>query len=249
MRRLVLAAVAVAFAVWAPGVAGQTLAGRLRQAEDGQAFFTYPAKEGIYTCGRGERGWDRGGGPLRPGCWTGPVEVRLRIEAGTVQRLRSGIADPERAPSGVDLGSYGGAEAAEWMLTLAEVAEEEVAEQALGAAAMAADTEIWPRLLELARDGARGQQLRKQAVFWLGQEASDRVLEGLGALAREDPELEVRKAAVFALSRRTPDESFPVLRDLALSDADPALRADALFWLAQMDDPRVLELFERVLRP
>jgi HEAT repeat protein len=59
---------------------------------------------------------------------------------------------------------------------------------------------------------------------------------------------EVRRQAVFALSQRSNDQGVPSLIRIARTNPDPELRRTALFWLGQSDDPRVLKLFEEILR-
>jgi HEAT repeat protein len=54
------------------------------------------------------------------------------------------------------------------------------------------------------------RELRKQALFWLGQRAGKRSLEVLGAVVeKSDDDTEVQKQAVFAISQRAKDEAIP----------------------------------------
>ncbi|MBU1701274.1 MAG: hypothetical protein KJ970_11575 [Candidatus Eisenbacteria bacterium] len=90
------------------------------------------------------------------------------------------------------------------------------------AASLADSVNIWPRLLDLAKDKSIPQETREACLFWLGQ-------------------------AVFALSRHSEDESLAVLARVARTNPHPEVRRSALFWLAQKDDPLVLSLFEEIL--
>ncbi len=229
---------------------GQDLARRVAAVEGG-VLFQFATRPGIYRCGNGSQGWsytDNEDWRMRPGCVGGPAWVWMEVEDGEPMRLRAQVGGFEGRRSGEDLGDVPPSEAADFLMGLAEGADPRLAERALGAAVMARDVELGDRLLGLARDTARPQKVRTSAVFWLGQAATDRALEGLRGLVADDPDLEVREAAVFAISQREGDEAFPILRDIALSDAHPEVRSSAFFWLAQMDDPRVLDLFEEILR-
>ncbi|MCA9737966.1 MAG: HEAT repeat domain-containing protein [Gemmatimonadetes bacterium] len=231
------------------GAGAQSLEEAVRGV-DGDVHFSYDARPGVRSCGRGDDlswswNWtDRGD---RRRCVQGPIQVELRLEDGRVVRLRAGIEGAGEPAGGRALGHFPPQEAADWLLDLVDRVDPRQAGRALQAAVLADGVETWPRLLAFARDRERPSSVRKDAVFWLGQEASDAALDGLTGLATDDPELEVRKAAVFALSQRDPDEAIPPLSDIALAEGDPELRSSAFFWLAQIDDPRVLEVFERVL--
>jgi HEAT repeat protein len=90
--------------------------------------------------------------------------------------------------------------------------------------------------------------VKKDAIFWVGQEISRRAGDELEKLASNDPEVEVQKQAVFALSLRNNDESIPSLMRIAKDHPNKAVRQQAIFWLGQKHDPRVLDFFEQMLR-
>jgi HEAT repeat protein len=69
----------------------------------------------------------------------------------------------------------------------------------------------------------------------------------IAAAAKEDPDAEVKKQAVFALSQLPADEGVPLLVEVAETHPNPEVRKQAFFWLGQSEDPRALDLFERVL--
>jgi HEAT repeat protein len=148
----------------------------------------------------------------------------------------------------VDVGTVAPTEAAAYFLGLARGGAEEPASQALFAATLARGVTVWTELLDLARDRSCSSGVRESAVFWLGQEAAAAATEGLESLVdADDEDLEVRQAAVFALSQRPSDESVPALSRIARTHTHPEVREAAFFWLAQHDDPRVIDLFEEVL--
>ena len=102
-------------------------------------------------------------------------------------------------------------------------------------------------LLRVAR-GDDAMDLRKKAIFWLGQRAGEEITRDLGDLAGSESEDEqVREQAVFALSQRR-GEGVPALIQIARTNSDPRLRKRAIFWLSQSNDPRAVDLFETILK-
>ena len=92
------------------------------------------------------------------------------------------------------------------------------------------------------------RELRKQALFWLGQRAGKRSLEVLGnVVEKSDDDTEVQKQAVFAISQRAKDEAIPLLIKIARTHPKPAVRKQAMFWLGQTGDDRALEFFKEIL--
>ena len=92
------------------------------------------------------------------------------------------------------------------------------------------------------------RELRKQALFWIGQTAGSRGLEVLGnVVEKSDDDTEVQKQAVFAISQRPKDEAVPLLIKIARTHPKPAVRKQAMFWLGQTGDERALEFFKEIL--
>ncbi|MCG8467689.1 MAG: HEAT repeat domain-containing protein [Gemmatimonadetes bacterium] len=251
MRRLALSATAAAILLAPTFSEAQELGERVRRAPDGWVRFMFEGREGI--CGH-----ERGGISFRRdrdhdyGDWTceeGPVRVELRVRDARIRDIDVEVAGGWDRRSGVvtDLGAVSPREASDALFDIAETAEEDVAKDAIFPATMGRGVESWPRLLEIAR-GHRSRDVRRQAVFWLGQEASERATEGLTSIIEDDGELEVREHAIFALSQRHEEPAaFETLMRLARSSPEPSLRRTAIFWLGQSDDPRVLELLEEIL--
>ena len=116
-------------------------------------------------------------------------------------------------------------------------------------ATLADSVTTWPALLRIARNDGRPQQTRRSAVFWLSQQAGDRITRELSDFVSDgDQDRELRKHAVFALSQRPRDESIPELMRIARNHRDPEIRRQAMFWLGQSNDPRAVALFEEILR-
>lgn len=106
---------------------------------------------------------------------------------------------------------------------------------------------MWPGLFQVVRNDERPLGTRKQAMFWLGQAAGDKLVGPRAHLAREDDQTEVKKSAVFALSQRRNGEAIPPLIEVARNNADSEVRKSALFWLGQTLDPAAISLFADIL--
>jgi len=102
-------------------------------------------------------------------------------------------------------------------------------------------------LIKLA-ESESDRELRKQAIFWLGQRAGKRSLEVLGnVVEKSDDDTEVQKQAVFAISQRPKDEAVPLLIKIARTHPKAAVRKQAMFWLGQTGDERAVEFFKEIL--
>jgi hypothetical protein len=107
---------------------------------------------------------------------------------------------------------------------------------------------IVPGLIELARNDPR-KEVRRHAIFWLGQKAGDKAAAELRRTIEHDPDDDVKEHAVFAISQLPRDRSVPLLIDLAKTNKSAAVRKKALFWLAQTGDERAIDLLEEILLP
>ncbi|HSL68977.1 MAG TPA: HEAT repeat domain-containing protein, partial [Longimicrobiales bacterium] len=184
-----------------------------------------------------------------PLCNEGPVRIALTVDQNTVTSLRTYVAGEWQPRSGVtDLGRIGAREAADYLLKLAESGSSRISSSAIFAATLADSMQTAQRLLQIARNQDVPRNARRNAVFWLGQEAAEVATAGLREIIDSDDELEVREQAVFALSQRPADESVPALITLIRRDnVDPRIKKKALFWLGQKDDARALALIEEIL--
>jgi len=251
---VVLAGVPVAAAA-----SGRDVARRVADWNDGTVWMTFASRDGVCGDGRGSISFD--GSRFHSNCthddweWKrdcdeGPVRVSLKVRDGEVVRIKTRVGGSWREADVevLDLGEVTPQDAADFLLDLTKNARESVAEDAILPAILARDVVVWPGILEVARDDARPEDVRRSAIFWLGQLAGDKTTEGLVKLVEDDDEdLEIREAAVFALSQGREKESMRYLIQIARTNRHPQLREHALFWLAQRDDPEVLDLFEQIL--
>jgi hypothetical protein len=253
-----MAVIGLAGSIAAAPAAGQ-LAERVRGADDGTVRFDYPAHPDVEVCENGVRWgennmrWQWDDDRKERECVRGRAEVAMSLRAGTVRDVR--VVRPGAELSSrfdrpvLDLGSVGAEEASDFLLGLAfDGATTEGAEEAILPAMLADAGDRWPELLEIARDDAIHEGVRKTALFWVGQAAADAVTGELANVATDDEEeQEIRNAAIFALSQRDDEESVPALMEIARTGAESETRKTAMFWLAQSEDPRVVRFFEDVL--
>jgi HEAT repeat protein len=158
-----------------------------------------------------------------------------------------GSARSSRHTPRTDLGTVAPHEAADYLLALARRAPADVADEAVGAASLAADVEIWPELLVLARDEAVDTEAREAAVFWLAQLAGDKATQDLEEIVHSDTDTGVKEAALFGLSQLPDGAGFDALMKVAREGDDPELVQASLFWLGQTGDERAIALFEEIL--
>jgi hypothetical protein len=244
-----------------PKAEAQNLARRVSQARDGRVRFTFASRPEI--CGYGNsisRGgnsrmnWSQDYSPdviYDEECSHSPVRIVLIMDNGRITKLRTYVGGRWRTDvSGVtDLGAVSVKEATDFLLNLAATDPGQPGREAIMPATLADSVVVWPPLFRIARDDDRPSQTRKQAVFWIGQAAGDKISppEGRG-VKNEDEDEEVKKSAVFALSQRRNGEAVPALIQVARNNKDPEVRKAAMFWLGQSGDPRAIDLFEQILR-
>ena len=105
---------------------------------------------------------------------------------------------------------------------------------------------VIPELIRLARHD-RSEDVRKHALFWLGQRAGEKAAGELQRAIDEDPDDDVKQHAVFAISQLPKERSVPILINLVKTHKSPKIRKRAMFWLAQTGDQRALDPIEQIL--
>ncbi|MFL5541907.1 MAG: HEAT repeat domain-containing protein [Longimicrobiaceae bacterium] len=236
------------------------LAARVAAAPaDGEVWMRFASRPGVCGSENGI-GTSRSGDQMimqhdgrgtRWECIEGPVYVALERHDGRIGKVRVRVARPWSTAGRrvTDLGTVGAREASDYLLGLAERAREgNVGEEAIVPATLADSVTTWPALLRLTRNAALPQGTRRSAVFWLSQQAGDRITRELASfVADSEEDRDLRKHAVFALSQRPREEAVPELVRIARTHRDPEIRKTAMFWLGQSGDPRAIALFEEIL--
>lgn len=247
--------------IGAADASAQDIARRVAAVRDGKVRMTFAARPDI--CGNGN---SISRGPNQRFNWSSsnystdveydsecsrsPVRLVLDVDGGKVTKIRTYVGGRWRPATArtVDLGAIPVRAATDYLLSLAARAEGSVGSEAIMPATLADSVVVWQPLLRIARDGSRPSATRKQAIFWVGQAAGDKITVGLTSVANDnDVDTEVKKQAVFALSQRRNGEAVPALIQIARKNRDPEVRKSALFWLGQSNDPRAISLFEEIL--
>ncbi|UCC48538.1 MAG: HEAT repeat domain-containing protein [Gemmatimonadota bacterium] len=241
----------------APTAYGQSIADRVAEVRDGKVRMSFAARPDVCGNGRGSIAFGRGEMVVHRrtddwecDCEYGPVRVVMRIRDREIRDIDTYVGGRWRSVSGtvVDLETVSAPEAADYFVSLARRLDGDVGKEAILPAVLADSAEVWPELLEVAKDGSVPRGTRKSAVFWLGQAAGAAATAGLTEIvADESGDRKVRETAIFALSQRPAAEGVPALIQVVRTNPDPALVKKALFWLAQSEDRRVIDLFEELL--
>ena len=125
-------------------------------------------------------------------------------------------------------------------LLLTMVKELHKGDAATAAIAMHADASADAALEELAAQ-SQPEQVRRQAIFWLGNSRGQRGFEIVSRVVREDPSDKIREHAVFALTQNKDARALEVVASVAHNDKSPHVRGQALFWLAQRAGQKIAE--------
>lgn len=241
--------------------AAQSIASRVADVGTGTVWMSYAARPGVCGNGRGSisiRDTDGGRSQYNIGsrrsrewedeCEPGPVRVSLDVRRGDVTEVRAYVGGRWRGEADLDLGTVSAKDASDYLMEVAASARGDAAEDAIFPAMIAEGVTLWPRLLTLAKDTGRPDDVRKSAVFWVSQAAGDAATRGLEEIVGDPTgDREVRKSAVFSLSQRPRDEAVPALIRVAKTNPDPDIRRSAIFWLGQADDDRAVRFFEEIL--
>ena len=106
-----------------------------------------------------------------------------------------------------------------------------------------ADQADW--LAGVATDTTQDVEVRKKAIFWLGQSSSS--LDQLTGLYGRMQDRELKEALIFAYSQRHERSAVDELISIAKTDKDPEMRKKAVFWLGQSHDPRAVQVLQELI--
>ncbi len=105
------------------------------------------------------------------------------------------------------------------------------------------ESERW--LMQVAGDVNEHIELRKKALFWVGQSDSPGI--DLYNLYEKMPSREMKEQLIFVFSQRDERAAVDKLLSIAKTETDRELRKKAIFWLSQSDDPRVPDFIASLL--
>jgi HEAT repeat protein len=123
----------------------------------------------------------------------------------------------------------------------------ELRERAIFGISQAGGPEARAWLLQRVRDRSEAVEVRKNALFWVGQMGELRAqdFEGLYETLSDH---EMKEQVIFVASQSGDRASVDFLMDVARNERDPELKKRAVFWLGQNDDPRVAEFLLSLIR-
>lgn len=169
--------------------------------------------------------------------------VLYRVEDHRIEKIRTFTPECTLDAGGLPFIWLTGVSAPESIRMLAGIAKDQQlhrVEPAISAIAMHADASADQALEELVSPG-EPEQVRRQAVFWLGNARGRRGFEVVSRIVREDASDRVREHAIFALTQSKEPKAMDVIVGVAHNDRSPRVRGQALFWLAQRAAQKVAE--------
>jgi len=146
------------------------------------------------------------------------------------------------------LGNYGDSKSLAYLKEIfAKVQDTGIKKQVVFAFQLSKQKEAVEELIRVAKNEPN-QDIRKSAVFWLGQKASAESIKALKDIVDEPKEESgLKDQAVFAISQLPKEKSVPMLIDIAKTNKSPSVRTKAIFWLGQTGDESALKFFEEIL--
>jgi len=146
------------------------------------------------------------------------------------------------------LGNYGDSKSLTYLKEIfAKVQDTGIKKQVVFALQLSQQKEAIEELIRIAKNEPN-RDIRKSAVFWLGQKASVESIKALKDIVDEPKEESgLKDQAVFAISQLPKEKSVPMLIDIAKTNKSPSVRKKAIFWLGQTGDESALKFFEEIL--
>jgi tetratricopeptide (TPR) repeat protein len=160
--------------------------------------------------------------------------------------LRSGVSDELREKAIFWIGQSADPDRLAFLKTLyGQLKSEELREKILFSISQNESKDSSPWLLSVAADVNESIELRKKALFWVGQ--SDYPLSELATLYDRMPNREMKEQLIFVYSQRNEKAAVDRLMQIARTEPDRELKKKAIFWLSQSSDSRVPEFLASLL--
>lgn len=169
--------------------------------------------------------------------------ILLRMESGRLNHVRSFSANCPLNAGGLRFVWLQEVKPEESVQYLRDVAgndktrSADLAEEAISAIAFHRNATA-NEVLEDFASARFNEEVRENALFWLGQNRGRFGYEVLARTVRTDPNEDIREKALFGLSQSPVPEAGDVLLQAARNHASSETRSKALFWLSQMDHPK-----------
>ncbi|MEP7325761.1 MAG: HEAT repeat domain-containing protein [Gemmatimonadota bacterium] len=144
------------------------------------------------------------------------------------------------------IGQSNNADNARYLQTLyGTLREKELKEKVIFSLSQMNSAENARFIMSIALNESEGIEMRKQALFWAGQQGGS--ITDLVALYAKMTNPEMKEQLIFVYSQRNEKPAVDKLVDIARSDPDREMRKKALFWLSQSNDPRVAEILQQII--
>ncbi len=249
MKRATLVSIVSLLTVGVMPVASQTIEDRVREVHDGFVRMTFAAREGVcgdgqslFTTGHDNANWESD-------CEAGPIFVSLERRNGETIDVDTHVGGQWRhRTNATDLGVVSAADAVRFLLTLARTGTR-AAEDAILPIALADSITVWPELGRIARNQSGSVDVRKKALFWVGQLGDESALDMLVDFIHSDFNNDLREHAVFALSQHDSDRSGTALWDMIGDRTENiSVRKKAVFWAGQRrhDIANLIDLYDQL---
>jgi hypothetical protein len=190
-------------------------------------------------CDLDARGWSFGTDSKHP-LHDSSLAVYAHVAKGRIDRLRA-VASACPVESRDAIRRLDAVEPAQSVALLAEWLAGADAkhddDSALAALAYHEDASA-TRALAVRAEPRHDEDVREQALFWLGQTRGAEGAEVVEHYATTDADPDLREKAVFALSQSKAGDPYARILAISRSDRTAHVRSQALFWMAQMEDPR-----------
>ena len=95
--------------------------------------------------------------------------------------------------------------------------------------------------------GHYAREVRKNAIFWLGNYRDEKSLDYLKEIIHKEESPELKKHAVFAIQLSDDEEAVAELIKIAKTDRDPGIRKNAIFWLGQKASKESVKALKEVV--
>jgi len=230
----------------------QSIASRVAQVRDGKVRMSFASRDDI--CGWGDgistnysgrtsnrSKWNNRSDDVDydDRCMAGPARVVLTLRDGKVEKVRSYVGGRWRTPSdATDIGTVSAKEAVDYLLGVANRDEGKGAGEAIFATTLADSVDVTPRLAAIAENESRSDEVRGQAIFWLGQSRTDKSGDYLRRLYKTIRSEDVKDKVIFSISQQGDEDSQNWLIDLASNSGESTeMRKKALFWAGQSRTP------------
>jgi HEAT repeat protein len=162
------------------------------------------------------------------------------------------FAEDEKQPSDLreraifSLGQRRGGEETEYLRTLyRKLTDANLKEKVLFALTQTRGRGNDTFILGVANDPKEPLELRKKAIFNLGQTGID--IAQLGSLYSSLDDRDLREQVIFAIAQRHEAGAIDKLMDIARADPDREMRKKAIFWLGQSRDPRATQFLAELI--